>query len=58
MKSLEGDMPSQLVKLIRNKSNAGSTTNQISSRVGMIRDSMIKFLFFLARELIVFSSFS
>lgn len=58
MNLLEGDIPSQSVKLIRIKSKAGSTTKQISSRVGMIRDSMIKFLFFLSRELIVFSSLS
>ena len=43
-----------MVKLILNRSMAGNTTKQINSTVGIIRAAMIKFLFFLARELTVF----
>ena len=56
MKSLDAEIPSQLVKLILNRSMAGNTTKQINSTVGIIRATMIKFLFYLARELTVFSS--
>ena len=51
---MDGEIHSQLVKLILNRSMAGNTTKQINSTVGKIMAAMIKILFFLARELTVF----